>query len=44
MWTALETLFNKHTLTRVELNLKKLFFERQTSQSLDRAEKFLHEL
>ncbi|CAF1389320.1 unnamed protein product [Adineta ricciae] len=44
MWTALETLFSKHTLTRVELNLKKLFFERQTSQTLFRAHTFLNQL
>ncbi len=44
MWTALETLFTKHKLTRVELNLKKLFFERQTSQTLNRAQTFLNEL
>jgi hypothetical protein len=44
MWKALETLFHKHTLTRVELNLKKLFFERQTSQTLYRAQRFLNEL
>ncbi|UJR09306.1 hypothetical protein I4U23_013549 [Adineta vaga] len=44
MWTALETLFTKHTLTRVELNLKKLFFERQTSQTLFRAQTFLNQL
>ncbi|CAF3100322.1 unnamed protein product [Rotaria socialis] len=44
MWTALETLFHKHTLTRVEINLKKLFFERQTCQSLYRAQAFLNQL
>ncbi|CAF1509130.1 unnamed protein product [Rotaria sp. Silwood1] len=44
MWTALKTLFNKHRLTRVELNLKKLFFERQTCQSLYQAQTFLTQL
>jgi hypothetical protein len=44
MWTALETLFNKNTLKRVEINLKKLFFQRQTSQTLNRAQTFLNEL
>ncbi len=44
MWTALETLFNKHKLTPVELNLKKLFFERQTSQTFDQAQTFLNQL
>ena len=32
MWTALETLFTKRTLSYVELNLKKFFFQRQCSQ------------
>ncbi|CAF1548965.1 unnamed protein product, partial [Adineta steineri] len=44
IWTALETLFTKHTLTRVELNLKKLFFQRQNSQTLYRAQTFLNQL
>lgn len=44
MWKALETLFNKHKLTRVEFNLKKLFFQRQTSQTFSRAQTFLNEL
>jgi hypothetical protein len=44
MWTALETLFTKHTLSRVELNLKKLFFQRQTSQSLYRAQIYLNQI
>jgi len=41
MWTALETLFNKNTLKRVEINLKKLFFQRQTSQTLNEHKHFL---
>ncbi|CAF3305112.1 unnamed protein product [Rotaria sp. Silwood2] len=44
MWTALKTLFNKHRLTCVELNSKKLFFERQTCQSLYQAQTFLNQL
>ncbi|CAF1041460.1 unnamed protein product [Adineta steineri] len=44
MWTALETLFNKRTLSFVELNLKKLFFQRQSSQSLYDAQSYLNQL
>jgi hypothetical protein len=44
MWTALETLFNKRTLSSVELNLKKLFFQRQCSQSLYDAQSYLNQL
>ncbi|CAF1169935.1 unnamed protein product [Rotaria sordida] len=44
MWTALETLFNKRTLSCVELNLKKLFFQRQCSQSLYDAQSYLNQL
>jgi len=44
MWTAIETLFNKRKLTRVELNLKKLFFQRQNSKTLNQAQAFLANL
>ncbi|CAF4491923.1 unnamed protein product [Rotaria sp. Silwood1] len=44
MWTALETLFNRRRLSCVELNLKKLFFQRQCSQSLYDAQSYLNEL
>ncbi|CAF4660638.1 unnamed protein product [Rotaria socialis] len=44
MWTALETLFNKRTLSSVELSLKKLFCQRQSSQSLYEAQSYLNQL
>jgi len=44
MWTALETLFNKQTLSYVELNLKKLFFQRQSLQSLYDAQLYFNQL
>ena len=44
MWTALETLFHKQTLSSVELNLKKFFFQRQSSQSLYDAQFYFNEL
>ncbi|CAF2192151.1 unnamed protein product [Rotaria magnacalcarata] len=44
MWTALETLFNKRTLSSVELSLKKLFCQRQSSQSLYEAQSYLDQL
>ena len=43
MWTALETLFHKHSLPSVELNLKKLFFQRQSSQSLYDAQSYINQ-
>jgi len=44
MWTALETFLSKTRLSAVELNLKKLFFQRQCSQSLYEAQTFLDRL
>ena len=44
MWIALETLFNKRRLSSVELNLKKLFFQRQCSQSLYDAQTYFNQL
>lgn len=44
MWTALETFLSKTRLSAVEWNLKKLFFQRQCSQSLYEAQTFLDRL
>lgn len=44
MWTALDTFFNKRILSCVELSLKKLFFQRQSSQSLRDAQSYLNQL
>lgn len=44
MWTALETFFSKNRLSAVEFNLKRLFFQRQCSQSLYDAQAYLARL
>lgn len=44
VWKALETFYKKDKLTRVESNLKKLFFQRQTARTLFQAQALLHEL